>query len=110
MRKFGLGFVLATLGAGVSSGALAQASAQPEGDGSAFEAGEVIVTDQTTMLRRHSPHRSGHRGAFSARAMSARSDLMIRSSSTTRATFEERVRWHLEHRILAYSNKTVIFD
>lgn len=51
MRKFGLGFVLATLGAGVSSGALAQASAQPEEDGSAFEAGDVIVTAQKRAQR-----------------------------------------------------------
>lgn len=44
MQKFGLGVALAMLSTGVSTGALAQASAQPEDD--AFQPQEVIVTAQ----------------------------------------------------------------
>ncbi|MCC2976842.1 TonB-dependent receptor [Sphingomonas sp. PL-96] len=44
MKKFGLGAALAVLSTGVSSGALAQASAQPED--TAFQPQDVIVTAQ----------------------------------------------------------------
>jgi formyltetrahydrofolate deformylase len=38
------------------------------------------------------------------------SDMIRQGRDVERVVLSRAVRWHLEHRILAYSNKTVIFD
>lgn len=38
------------------------------------------------------------------------SDLIIKGRDTERIVLARAVKWHLEHRVLCYANKTVIFD
>ncbi|MEO0795039.1 MAG: formyltetrahydrofolate deformylase [Verrucomicrobiota bacterium] len=37
-------------------------------------------------------------------------DLVRRGKDLEKAVFAQAIRWHLEHRILVYNNKTVVFD
>jgi formyltetrahydrofolate deformylase len=37
-------------------------------------------------------------------------DLMQKGRELERVVLARAVRWHLEHRILRYANKTVVFD
>lgn len=38
------------------------------------------------------------------------SDLIVKGRDTERIVLARAVKWHLEHRILCYANKTVVFD
>ena len=46
--------------------------------------------------------RMSHRGQLA--------DLMQKGRELERVVLARAVRWHLEHRILRYANKTVVFD
>ena len=37
-------------------------------------------------------------------------DLMQKGRELERVVLSRTVRWHLEHRILRYANRTVVFD
>jgi len=37
-------------------------------------------------------------------------DLVRKGRDLEKVVFAQAIRWHLEHRVLAYGNKTVVFD
>lgn len=55
--------------------------------------GPIIAQDVSRVTHRHSP-----------------ADLVRRGKDLEKTVFAQAIRWHLEHRILVYGNKTVVFD
>lgn len=58
-----------------------------------LDEGPIIAQDVTRITHRHGPQ-----------------DLVRRGRDLEKIVFAQAVRWHLEHRILVYHNKTVVFD
>lgn len=58
-----------------------------------LDEGPIIAQDVTRITHRHGPE-----------------DLVRRGRDLEKAVFAQAIRWHLEHRILVYDNKTVVFD
>lgn len=58
-----------------------------------LDEGPIIAQDVTRITHRHGPN-----------------DLVRRGRDLEKAVFAQAIRWHLEHRILVYDNKTVVFD
>lgn len=58
-----------------------------------LDQGPIIAQDVTHINHRHSVD-----------------DLIRRGRDLEKAVFAQAIRWHLQHRVLAYKNKTVVFD
>lgn len=58
-----------------------------------LDEGPIIAQDVTRITHRHDP-----------------TDLVRRGRDLEKTVFAQAIRWHLEHRILVYNNKTVVFD
>jgi formyltetrahydrofolate deformylase len=58
-----------------------------------LDEGPIIHQDVTHISHRHSV-----------------SDLVRKGKDLEKSIFAQAIRWHLEHRILVYNNKTVVFD
>ncbi|MGE9295508.1 MAG: formyltetrahydrofolate deformylase [Puniceicoccales bacterium] len=58
-----------------------------------LDEGPIIAQDVARVTHRHGP-----------------ADLVRRGKDLEKQVFAQAIRWHLEHRILVYHNKTVVFD
>ena len=58
-----------------------------------LDEGPIIAQDVARVTHRHGP-----------------SELVRRGRDLEKLVFSQAIRWHLEHRILVYHNKTVVFD
>lgn len=58
-----------------------------------LDEGPIIAQDVARVTHRHGPK-----------------DLIRRGKDLEKAVFAQAIRWQLEHRILVYNNKTVVFD
>ncbi len=58
-----------------------------------LDEGPIIAQDVSRVSHRHGP-----------------AELVRRGKDLEKTVFAQAVRWHLEHRILVYNNKTVVFD
>ncbi|WOO41749.1 formyltetrahydrofolate deformylase [Rubellicoccus peritrichatus] len=58
-----------------------------------LDEGPIIAQDVSRVTHRHGPQ-----------------DLVRRGKDLEKNVFAQAIRWHLEHRILVYNNKTVVFD
>jgi len=58
-----------------------------------LDEGPIIAQDVARVTHRHGPE-----------------DLVRRGKDLEKQVFAQAIRWHLEHRILVYHNKTVVFD